>query len=205
MLGRAQKRYNVHCLQFYLGESCPPALALMPSTSVPPRRPLVPFKLLPWCWSPEWVTLNKSTCGARLFQRSLRSQFLPDPTDSGFGGTAFFQKFWGLIFLALELWAGWSGMRVGSLAPKISLHFISTAHGFEITWSQSPSFQPIWMNVVSLIPELSYFHTTQFSDGSEWCLFYILDVILLWFCEEVSHIYLCLYISTRNPGIGRCF
>ena len=28
-----------------------PRLALKPDTSVPPCIPLVPFKLLPWCWS----------------------------------------------------------------------------------------------------------------------------------------------------------
>ena len=43
-----------------LGESCPPAVALMLLvTSVPPSMPLVPFKLLPWCWSSEGVSLSR--------------------------------------------------------------------------------------------------------------------------------------------------
>ena len=36
-----------------------PLLSLMPDTSVPPFMPLVPFKLLPWCWSPEGVSLSR--------------------------------------------------------------------------------------------------------------------------------------------------
>ena len=32
-----------------------PLLILMPDTSVPPFMLLVPFKLLPWCWSSEGV------------------------------------------------------------------------------------------------------------------------------------------------------
>ena len=45
---------------FCLGESCPPALALIPDTLVPPCMPLVLFKLLSLCWSSEGVSLSKS-------------------------------------------------------------------------------------------------------------------------------------------------
>ena len=31
------------------------------------------------------------------------------------------QKLWGLTFLVLEPWAGWSGVGVGSFAPKVYL------------------------------------------------------------------------------------
>ena len=37
-----------------------PVLALIPVTSISPHMPLVPFKLLPLCWSPEVVSLCKS-------------------------------------------------------------------------------------------------------------------------------------------------
>ena len=57
--GRIQERDNGLCLPFYLGESCPPALALMPDTSATPCMPLVPFKLLLRCWSLEGVTRSK--------------------------------------------------------------------------------------------------------------------------------------------------
>ena len=50
-------------------ESCPPALTLMPDISVPPFMPLLPFKLLPWCWSSEGVSLSReSVCG--FFKRN---------------------------------------------------------------------------------------------------------------------------------------
>ena len=83
---RAQKRYNGHCLQFCMGGSCPPALALMPDTSVPPCVPLVPFKVLPWYWSLEGVSLCKSMCGDRPSKRrGLRvPQFLLPPQPPWF-------------------------------------------------------------------------------------------------------------------------
>ena len=58
----AQKRNNGLCPPFCLGEICPPALALMPDTSLPPHMPLVPFKLLPQCLSSEGVNVSKSMC-----------------------------------------------------------------------------------------------------------------------------------------------
>ena len=49
--GKVQKRDNGICPPFFLGERCPPALTLMPDTSVSPSVPLEPFNLLPWCWA----------------------------------------------------------------------------------------------------------------------------------------------------------
>ena len=60
---RVQKRDNGLCPPFCLRESYSPALALIPDTSMPPCMPQVPFKLLPWCWSSEGVSLNKFLCG----------------------------------------------------------------------------------------------------------------------------------------------
>ena len=70
-----------------LGESCSPALTLMPDTSVLPCMPLVPFKLLPCCWSSEGVSLSESVCG--LFKRNCLGlqMFLP-PTQSLLAFTA---------------------------------------------------------------------------------------------------------------------
>ena len=34
-------------------------LTLMPDTSASPSMPLVPFKLPPWCWSSEGVSLSR--------------------------------------------------------------------------------------------------------------------------------------------------
>ena len=37
----------------------------MPDTFSSPRMPLVPFKLLPWCWNLERMSLSKSLCPLR--------------------------------------------------------------------------------------------------------------------------------------------
>ena len=77
----AQKRDNALCLYFCLGKNCPLALVLMPDTLVPLCVPLVPFKLLPQCWSSEGISLGKSVCG--FFMRNCLGlpKFLP-PTQS---------------------------------------------------------------------------------------------------------------------------
>ena len=46
---------------FLFGRKLSPALALMPDS--PPCMSLVPFKLLPWCWSSVGVSLSKYVCG----------------------------------------------------------------------------------------------------------------------------------------------
>ena len=89
--GRAHRRYSDCSLQFCLGGSYPPALTLVPGTLVLLHMPLAPFKLLLWCWSPNGVSLGKSTCGA--FQEEMPENpavSSPDPTPSGF----YSQKLW---------------------------------------------------------------------------------------------------------------
>ena len=62
-------------------KAVPQLLPLMPDTSFPPYIPLVPFKLPPWCWSSEGVSLNKSVC--RFFKRNcLGLQKFLLPTQS---------------------------------------------------------------------------------------------------------------------------
>ena len=41
------------------------------------------------------------------------------------------------------------------------------------------------------------FPFNSISDGSEWWLFYILVVILMWLCKEVSHLCLCHYLDQK--------
>ena len=59
------------------GKKLSTAPALMSDTSVSPCMPLVPFKLLPWCWSSEGVSLSECVCG--FFERNYLGleQFLP--------------------------------------------------------------------------------------------------------------------------------
>ena len=73
--GRVEKRNNGLCSPFCLGESCPPALALMPDTSVPSSMPLVLFKLLPQFWISEGVSLSPCVGSLRGTAWDSRSFF----------------------------------------------------------------------------------------------------------------------------------
>ena len=96
-----------------------PALALMPDNSFPPHMSLVPFELLPQCWSSEGVSSSMSVCGPlrgiAWDSRSPPSHLATIP--SGFHS----QKLQGPIFLALEPRVGGPGVGLGSLAPEIFL------------------------------------------------------------------------------------
>ena len=47
----------------------------------------------------------------------LSCSFFHQPTPTGF----YSKKLWGLIFVTLDPWAGWSGLVLGLLTPKVSL------------------------------------------------------------------------------------
>ena len=96
---RAHQRKNGLCLHFFLGESCPLALTLMPDTSIHPYMPLVTFNLLQG-WIPQGVNLSKFLCGAFQEEMPENPTFF-FPTDSTLTGF-YSQKLWGLIFLALN-------------------------------------------------------------------------------------------------------
>ena len=146
--GEVQKRDNGFCLSFCLGESCPPALTLMLDTLVPPCMPLIPFKVLPWHWSPERLNLSKFVCdslrgtawdSASFFHQLYPHWFLhPQVMGTYFSGTGTLS--WG------------PGVNLGLLAPEISL-WIFIHH--RCIWDQPIlclHASPLWMDVVSLIP-----------------------------------------------------
>ena len=93
-----------------------------------PGLPLVPFKLLPLCWTSEGMSLSKSVHG--FFKRHCFGvqQFL---SHLGSFPTGFYsQKLWALILLELELWAG--GVPIvglGPVAPRYPSPFLSTTGG----------------------------------------------------------------------------
>ena len=104
---RAQKRSNGICQQFCLRESCPLSLALMPDTSVLPYVPLVPFKLLPWCWSSMGVSLSKSVCGPfrrnclriKPFLLSIQSPLVfTDRSHRDLSSRHWNPRLWGLVW-----------------------------------------------------------------------------------------------------------
>ena len=105
-------------------------------------------------------------------QRERRSLYPLQQHGTGEHTGFYSQKLWGLTFLALEPWAEWSGLGLGSLPPDFYLRFLSTTRGCGTAHVASPSISAslpllhVWMNVTSLIPWLSDFHTARFSDDS---------------------------------------
>ena len=57
---------------------------------------------------------------------------------------------------------------------------------------------PVWMNVSSLTPWLSNFHTVWFSGSSVLFLFLSLVLSFFWLCEEAKCIYLCLHLGLKS-------
>ena len=72
------------------------------------------------------------------------------------------QKLWGLTFLAPEPWAGGPGVGLGLLAPEIALLNFYLLHMDVVpACSASLPLLPVWMVVVSLVPQFSDFHLTH--------------------------------------------
>ena len=146
--GRAQKRNNGLCHHFSLGESWAPALTLMPH-SIPPCISPVLFSLV-WC-SHTWVQrewLQVSLCRGPLRGTAWNSSTASIPTSF------YSQKMWGLMFLALEPWAGeaWSGL--WSLAPEITFPIFIYHHQCETSLLCVSALSTSLHVVSSLIPQL---------------------------------------------------
>ena len=91
-------------------------------------------------------------------------------------------------------------MGLGLLTPKIPLLNFYLPHvGVESARSMSAPLLPVWMDVGFFFNSIAVrLPFNLISDGSEWWLFYILIVILLWLCEDVSPIYLCLHLDKKS-------
>ena len=133
--GRAQKGDNATAwpLEFWLGGSCTPALALMLDSSF--SSPYATGALSACCWSPEGMSLRKSSVCCRPFNwRLLRiPQFLPLP-----------QSLTG-VFIArsyrdLSSWYwnhGLGGLvwAWDPLLPRYPSQFLSTTRGYGTAYS----------------------------------------------------------------------
>ena len=125
-----------------------PLLALMPDTSVSPCMPLVPE---PKESESEYVSpCMGSLRGTAWGSRVSSTNSIP----TGFCS----QKLWGPIFLALGPWAGGPGVGLGLLAPGISLPNFYPPHvDVGPAHPTSVPLLPVWIDMVSLIPQLSDF------------------------------------------------
>ena len=169
--------------------------ALMPDMSVPPCMRLVSFKLLPQCWSSEGVSLSKFICGffnenawdSRIFFHQLNPHWFLHPEIVG-------------TYLPGTGTLGW-GAWCGAGAPcswDIRPEFLSTTDGC-VTSPFHVSTPPPSLDGYGFFNSLVFrFPFNLISDSSEWWVFYIIAVILMWLCEEVSRVYLCLHLDWKS-------
>ena len=146
--GSIQKRDNSFCLLFYLGESCLPALALMPDTSIPP----VCHLHISSCY------LSAGAQRERVWESwcvgSLSGFFGATEVSSTNSTPAGFcsQNLWGLTFLACGPWPLRPGVGLRLHAPEIFLpNFYPPPMDVGPVYSTSLILLPVWMGVVSLI------------------------------------------------------
>ena len=93
------------------------------------------------------------------------------------------------------------GACCGAGTPRswdIPLKFLSTTRGWGIS-SFCVCATPTNLDGCgffnSIVVRLPF---TSISDGSEWWLFYVLVVILMWLCEEVSHVCLHHHLDQKS-------
>ena len=92
----------------------------------------------------------------------------------------------------LESWAGGPG--VGWDSSLLRYPWIFLHKGVRSALFMSAPCLPVgWMQFL-IVVRLPF---SSISDIPEWWLFYILIVILMWFCEEVSHVCLCHHLDWK--------
>ena len=174
-----------------------PLLAPIPGTSVSLYIPLVPFKLPPQCWSTEGASLSRWVRVRVPQEEPLRA---PAASSTNSIPTGFLSPLLqGLIFLALEPWAGGPGVGLGLLAPKISLlNFYPCGCGTSCSLS-TPSDQCGWR----CFPHL---HSCQTSIQLDlWCSWVTVALSfrcnLVRLCKEASLVCLCRHLD-QKPRVG---
>ena len=144
-----------------------PLLTLMADTLVSPYMPLGPFKLV----------FKRNFLGLQKFLPP--TQFLLIFATKSFGD------------LSSWHWNPGLGDLGGGETPcskDVPLKILSTIHGCGTNCSVYLPLLPVWMDVVFFSSVAVRLPFNLISDCSEWWLFYILVVILMWLYEEASHV-----------------
>ena len=164
-----------------------------------------------WCWlQGGWVCVHCRTLWVSPMNSPVRLGVSPDSsTPTG----VFSQRLWGFIFWywntglhgqycspfvpsslsSCECWTAQSASRC--LAPSASCHLahpvlqLLPCHESSPPSCPSPPLLLVWMNVSSLTPWLSDFHTVQFS-VSAGCFLFLNLLFFFWLCEEAQCVYL---------------
>ena len=107
----------------------------------------------------------------------------------------------GFIFLALEPWAEWSGVGLGSLTPEVSLpifiyHRLVWDYPFHVS---TPPFlldeYDIFNSLLAGLPQLDFLMMI-----CDHC-FVVLLQFFLWLCKEASRVNLCLRLDWKSLGV----
>ena len=160
------------------------------------------------CWVGGFVYVL-GPCGSLQWTLLWGWEFLPLPPQSP---QVFSIRGLRLYFPALEPWVVRS-----ILLPSCSSQFICTwmwnrpvcktpprlSASCCLAVSPPPScpslsLLPVWMNVSSLTPWLSDFHTVLFSVSSGCFLFLNLLLSFFWLCEEAQCVYLCFHLVWKS-------
>ena len=178
----------------------------MPDILVPPCVPLVPFKLLTWCWSTEGISLSRWVCVWVLWKELLGS---PEVSSTDSIPTSFHsQRLWGLIFLALEPWSG--GVLCGAGTPHywdIPPNFLSILCGWGTNLFHICA-PPTSLDGCDVFNSIVVRHPfNSISDSSAWWLFYLLVVILMWlmWCDVCRGEHVCLHHHLGQKSYVICF
>ena len=165
-------------------------------TSSTTHKQIGPF----WCWFPGgWACACSRTLWVSPTNSPVKLGVSPAAasTPTGF----YSQRFWGFIY------PHWNPGLLGLshspvLPPGLSARECGTARSASLCLGMSP-LRPncpspplllVWMNVSSLIPWLSDFHT-EFSGSSDYFLFLNLLLCFFWLCKEAKYIYLRLHLG----------
>ena len=175
-------------------------LSQLSVTSPATHKQIGPF----WCWFPDgWVCVHSRTLQVSPKNSPMRlGVSATTATPTGFFFLIFHlnpnsQRFWGFLF---PFWnPGLCGLSCSAVVPHkrgtTSCHLVTCLLH---TGRPSPLVLPVWINVSSLTPGLSDFHTAQFSGSSHCFLFLIFSLPFFWLCKEAKCIYLPLHLGQKS-------
>ena len=188
------------------------AVCQLSVTSATTHKQIGPF----WHWFPGgWVCIHSRTLWVSPMNSTVRLGVPPIATSSP---TVFSVRGFEVLFPC----AGTLGSVV--CVPSCSFRFICTRmwdcppcqpppcqvrqllpcclSSLPVESSQpscsSLPFLLVWMNVYSLTPWLSEFHTVQFSVSSDCFLFLNLLSSFFWLCEEAQYIYIHVHLGRKS-------